>query len=159
MTTRRLLPAAIALATAALVAAGCGGGGSDQPSVADAQSAYQSIRTQVSNLGNAIGAEITNASRENDAQLSDAFDALQARGQAAVQRLQALDLPNDLTAKRDALRDALRRGTSDLHDIARAAGAHDAAAARDAVQQLIADSQTIRSARAAFENALAQARG
>ncbi|HEU4701559.1 MAG TPA: hypothetical protein VFS37_03680 [Conexibacter sp.] len=54
-------------------------------------------------------------------------------------------------------RDAIDRGTADLQQIARAAQDHDAAAAGDAVQELIADSQTIRDARAAFERALDEA--
>jgi hypothetical protein len=153
MTIRRLLPLAAPLAAIALIGAGCGSS-SDQPSAADAQTAYSSIRTQITGLGGSIGPAITDAGRETDVQLSDAFAQLNDRGQAAVARLDALDVPDDLKAKRQALSDALARGTADLADIARAARASDAAAARTAVQALIADSQQIRDARAAFERAL-----
>lgn len=155
MTTRRLPPATALLAAAALVGAGCGGGGdSGQPSADDAQSAYQSIRTQISGLGGSIGQAIGAASGENDAQLSEAFAQLQDRTQAAVARLRGLQVPDDLQDERDALRDALDSGGDDLAAIASAARASDADAARAAVQQLIADSQTIRDARADFERAL-----
>lgn len=153
MTTRRLLPLAAPLAAVALIGAGCGSG-SDQPSAADAQSAYSSVRTQITGLGTSIGTAINGASRETDVQLADAFAQLDARGEAAIARLDALEVPDDLKAKRQALSDALQKGTGDLADIARAARASDAAAARAAAQQLIADSQQIKDARAAFERAL-----
>jgi hypothetical protein len=153
MTIRRLLPLAAPLAAVALIGAGCGSS-SDQPSADDAQSAYQSVRAQISGLGDSIGPAIVGAGSETDAQLSRAFAQLQARGQAAVERLQGLEVPDELKAKQQALSDALDRGTDDLADIASAARDSDAAAARTAVQELIADSQEIRDARAAFERAL-----
>lgn len=157
MRIRRLLPATL-LATVALIGAGCGGDSdSDQPSATDAQSAYESIRAQVSDLGGSIGEAIGNASNQDDAQLSAAFAQLQQRGQDAVERLRDLEVPDDLQDERDALREAVDQGSDSLADIARAARDHDAAAAQDAVQQLIADSQTIRQARAAFERALDEA--
>ncbi|HKG38577.1 MAG TPA: hypothetical protein VKB25_06270 [Conexibacter sp.] len=152
MTIRRLLPPAALLAAVALIGAGCGS--SDEPSADDAQSAYQSVRAQIAGLGDSIGPAITGAGSETDAQLSRAFAQLQARGQAAVERLQGLEVPDELKEKREALGDALDRGTADLADIARAARDSDAAAARAAVEDLIADSQEIRDARAEFERAL-----
>jgi hypothetical protein len=139
--------------TVALIGAGCGGG-SDQPSADDAQSAYSSIRTQISGLGDSIGSAMTGASRQTDVQLANSFSQLDDRAQATVERLQALEVPDDLRDERQALSDALDQGTGDLADIARAARASDAAGARAAAQQLIADSQQIRDARAAFERAL-----
>jgi len=155
MTMPRLLPLAALLAAVALAGAGCGGdSGSDGPSAADTQTAYSSVRAQITGLGDSIGTAITGASRDNDAQLADAFARLNARGQAAVARLQALEVPDELKDERQALSDALDQGTGDLADIASAARASDPAAASKAVQQLIADSQQIRDARAAFERAL-----
>lgn len=155
MTTPRLLPLAALLAAAALIGAGCGSSSSsDEPSAADAQTAYSSVRTQISGLGDSIGTAITGASRQNDAQLADAFAQLNDRGQAAVARLQALEVPDELRDERQALSDALDQGTGDLADIARAARASDPSAASAAVRQLIADSQQIRDARARFERAL-----
>jgi hypothetical protein len=158
MTIRRQIPLAAVLATAAaaLGAAGCGSG-SDQPSAADTRAAYQSIRAQIVGLGGSIGQEITDASRETDAQLSIAFEQLHARGEAVIAKLRGLEVPSDLQDKRDALRDALDRGTADLADVADAVRAHDAAAARSAAEQLVRDSQTIRDTRDSFERALADA--
>lgn len=157
MTIRRLFPLAASLATVALIGAGCGSSDSDQPSAADAQSAYSSIRTQISGLGDSIGAAMTGANRQTDVQLSEAFAQLNDRAQATVERLQALDVPDELRDEQQALSDALDQGTGDLADIARAARSSDAAGARAAAQQLIADSQQIRDARAAFERALRDA--
>jgi cytochrome c556 len=154
MTIRRLLPLAALLATVALIGAGCGSSSSDEPSASDAQSAYSSIRTQISGLGDSIGSAITGASRQTDVQLADSFAQLDDRAQATVERLQSLDVPDDLKDEQQALSDALDKGTGDLADIARAARASDAAGARAAAQQLITDSQQIRDARAAFERAL-----
>lgn len=153
MTIRRLLPLAALLATAALI--GCGG--SSQPSAADAKTAYAPLRVQIVTIGGSIGAAITAASR-TDVQLESAFSALAARGRAAVARLDSLKVPDSLVAKRDALRDAIDKGTGDLSDIATAARAHDAAAARTAAEQLVSDSQQIGTARAAFESALSSAK-
>jgi hypothetical protein len=151
MPTRRLLPLTALLAAVAL--SGCGGG-SGQPSAADAKAAYASARAQIVGLGGSIGAAIGAASRETDVQLASAFDALATRGRAAVATLDALRVPGSLAAKRDALRNALEKGVGDLVDIASAARASDASAARTAAEQLISDSRTIRQARAAFERAL-----
>jgi len=153
MTTRRLLPLAALLATVALIGAGCGSS-SDEPSASDAQSAYSSIRTQISGLGDSIGGAIVGARSQTDVQLADAFAQLNDRAQATVERLQALEVPDDLRDEQQALSDALDRGTADLADIARAARASDADAAKAAAQQLIADSQQIRDTRATFERAL-----
>lgn len=95
------------------------------------------------------------ASDETDAQLAAQFDALAARGRAQKAALDAVDVPDSLTAERNALRDALAKGTDDLTDIATASKASDAAAARTAAEKLVADSEQIRSARDAFETALA----
>jgi hypothetical protein len=158
MTIRGLLPLAALLATVALIGAGCGGGSdSDEPSASDAQSAYSSVRAQISGLGDSIGSAITGAGRQTDVQLADSFAQLNDRAQATVERLQALEVPDDLRDERQALSDALDQGTADLADIARAARASDAAGARAAAEQLVADSQEIRDARAAFERALSAA--
>jgi hypothetical protein len=153
MTMPRLLPPAALLAAVALIGAGCGSS-SDQPSAADAQTAYRSIKTQITGLGDSIGTAMTSADRETDVEFAHAFAQLDARGHAVVARLNALEVPNNLEDERQAFSEALARGTADLADIASAARASDAAAARSAVKQLIADSQQLGDARAAFERAL-----
>jgi hypothetical protein len=153
MTIRRLLPLPALLAAVALVGTGCGGG-SDQPSASDAQTAYSSVRTQIYSLGASIGTAINGASRQTDVQLARAFAQLEDRGRAAIARLDTLEVPDELRDQRQALSDALDTVTGDLADIARAARANDADAARQAAQQLIVDSRQIKDTRAAFERAL-----
>jgi hypothetical protein len=152
MTTPRLLPPTALLVSAALIGAGCGG--SSQPSASDAQTSYSSIKTQISGFGESIGTAMTSASRETDVEFADAFVQLNVKGHVLVARLNALKVPNALKAQRQAFSDELARSTTDLADIASAARASDAAAARAAVKQLIADSQQLGNARAAFERAL-----
>ncbi len=150
MTMRRLLPLAALLV--AVAAAGCGS--SDAPSADDAKTSYESVRSQIVDLGGSIGDAINGASRSNDGQLSETFSSLKARGRSAVARLDDLKVPDSLDDERQALRDALDKGSDDLADIATAAQASDADAARQAAQQLVADSADIRTARDNFERAL-----
>lgn len=154
MTTPRLLPLAALLAVAALVGAGCGGSSDDEPSAADAQTAYSSIKTEISTFGESIGTTMTGASRETDVEFAHAFAQLDVSGHAVVERLDELEIPDELEDQRQAYSAALARSTADLADIARAARASDAAAARAAVKQLIADSRQLGDARDAFERAL-----
>jgi hypothetical protein len=153
MRTRRLLPLAVLLATAALV--GCGG--SDAPSADDAKSAYESVQSELENLGQDIGRQMQGAGNQTDDALERSFDELQERADAATERLRDLDVPDDLADERDALRDAVDRGTDGLGDIVEAVRNADATAASEAAQQLVADSEEIRKAREAFERALDEA--
>jgi hypothetical protein len=155
MTTSRIAP--LAALGAALTLAACGSSSSG-PSAADARAAYAPIKTQVVSLGTDIGTAIGEAPKETDAQLATQFDALSARGRKEKAALDALQLPDSVVAARNALRDALRKGTDDLSDIATAAKASDAAAARTAAEKLVADSEQIRTTRAAFEQALSAAK-
>lgn len=152
MRSRRLVTLIALLATAALI--GCG---SDEPSADDAQEAYQSVQSRLSDLGQSIGEELQAARGRSDAALQRAFTQLQARADEATQQLRDLDVPGELADERDALRDAVDRGTDDLGDVVAAIRDKDAAAAREAAQQLVIDSDAIRRAREAFEQALDEA--
>lgn len=143
------------LATAAAIGAGCGD--SDEPSAEDAQAAYDSLQTRIENLGGAIGAELQAARNQTDAALERAFERLEQRGDAVVQQLRDLEVPDDLTDERNALRDAIERGTQDLGDIVTAVRESDPDAARQAAEDLVTDSQAISEARAEFEQALENA--
>jgi hypothetical protein len=149
MRSRRLLSLIAVLATAALI--GCG---DDAPSAEDARSSYQSVQSSLLNLGRDIGREIQDARNQTDARLERAFDELQERADAATEQLRDLEVPDDPADERDALRDAVDRGTDDLADIVAAVRDADAEAAGEAAQQLVADSEAIRKAREAFEQAL-----
>lgn len=153
MLSRRIPPLIALLATAALI--GCGG--SDDPSAEDAQSAYRSVQSQLSDLGQSIGRQLQSSAGQSDAALQRAFTQLQERADQATEQLRELDVPGDLADERDALRDAVDRGTEDLGDVVAAIRDADPAAAGEAARQLIADSQAIADARAAFERALDEA--
>ncbi len=156
MTIRRLSSFAALVAVLALAA--CGSSKSSGPSAEDARTAYAPVKTQISKLGGDIGAAVQAASNETDAKLATQFAALTTRGRAQAAALGKLDLPASATDTRDALQDALRKGSDDLSDITTAARASDAAAAHAAAEKLVADSQQIETARAAFEKALAAAK-
>lgn len=154
--TRRLFCLVLALAALGSVAlTGCGD--SDEPSAQETQEAYDAIQTRIEGLGAAIGAAVQAARSETDAAVERAFERLEQRGQAVQEQLSELAVPDDLADERDALRDAIERGSEDLGDIAAAVRASDPEAARQAAEDLVRDSQAIREARDAFEQALASA--
>ncbi len=153
MNPSRILPLA-ALVVAVFLTA-CGGGSSDAPTAADAKAAYAPVQTKIKGLGTDIGAAVAQASSATDAELATQFDALADRGRAQKAEIDAVEVPDSLVAERNALRDALDKGTDDLTDIATASKASDAAAARTAAEKLISDSEQIREARDAFGAALA----
>jgi hypothetical protein len=150
MCASRLLSLVAVLATAALI--GCGG--DDGPTADDASSAYESVQTGLENLGQDIGRQMQDARSQTNARLERAFDQLQARADEAAEQLRDLDVPDDLADERDALRDAVDRGTDSLGDIVDAARNADPDAATEAAQQLVEDSDAIRTAREEFEQAL-----
>jgi curli biogenesis system outer membrane secretion channel CsgG len=155
MTTDRLLPLA-ALAAAVLIA-GCGSSTTKTttaPTANSAKAAYTPVQAQIKGLGTDIGAAITAAPKSTDAALAATFTGLATRARIEVTALDGLAVPAQLTAARNALRDAVEKGTGDLQDIATASRAHDATAARTAAEKLVADSEVIRTARAAFEQSL-----
>lgn len=151
------IAAILAVLVTALSLTACGGG-SDAPSLDDAQAAYTPVKAKIVSLGTDIGAAIGQAPKQTDAELATNFAALAERGRAQKAALDGLDVPDDAVAARNALRDALAKGTDDLSDIATASKASDAAAARTAAEKLVADSEQIRSTRSAFEAALDDAK-
>jgi predicted nucleic acid-binding Zn-ribbon protein len=150
MRSPRLLSLLALLATVALI--GCGG--DDSPSADDARSSYESVQSRLQNLGQDIGRQIQDARNQTNARLERAFDQLQTRADEATEQLRELDVPGDLADERDALRDAVDRGTDSLGDIVEAVREADAGAAGEAAQRLVTDSQAIAEARQKFEQAL-----
>lgn len=163
--------AALVLAVAALT--GCGdddGDGGDaggtvttttspRLSVAAAAAAYAPIRAELVELGRDLGTAVTQARSRTDAEVADQFTALTVRAEAAVARVESLNVPARLDTALDDLRVALQDGADDLRAFAIAARAGDAQAAREAVQRLVSDSEGIREARADVERQLPPARG
>ena len=161
MTTTRLLPLA-ALAAAVLIA-GCGASIKHvktvtTPSGSTARAAYAPVQTQIESLGTDIGSAVDGAPKQTDAALATQFTGLATRARTEIAAIDGLGVPTQAPAARTALRDALEKGTGDLQDIATASRAHDATAARTAAGKLVADSEVIRTARAAFEQSLAAAK-
>lgn len=150
MRSPRILSLIALLATVALI--GCGG--DDSPSADDARASYESVQSRLQSLGADIGRQLQDARNQSNARLETAFDQLQTRADEATEQLRDLDVPDNLADERDALRDAVDRGTDALGDIVRAVRDGDAEAAGEAAQQLVADSAAIRTARQNFEQAL-----
>lgn len=162
--SRAAVPAVAALLLAAGLFAGCGSDDDGSTtaastpattvSVTEAAAAYAPIRAEVLAIGRDIGTTVTGATGETDAALATQFSDLAERTEAAVARLEALEVPADLDTALDDLREALQTGADDLRDIAEAARAHEPQAAREAVQRLVSDSDGIREARAEVDRAL-----
>ncbi len=162
--------AALVLAVAALTGCGDDDGGSGtggsittttspRLSVAGAAAAWAPIRVEVVAIGQDIGTAVTQARSASDAEIADQFTALTVRTEAAVARLESLNVPARVDTALDELRVALQDGADDLRAIATAARAGDAQAAREAVERLVSDSEGIREARADVERQLPPARG
>ena len=154
MPSRRLLSLLAVLATVVLI--GCG---DDAPSADDARASYESVQSRLQDLGSDIGRQMQDARNQTNARLERAFEQLQTRADEATEQLRDLDVPDDLADERDALRNAVDRGTDALADVVQAVRDGDAEAAGEAAQQLVEDSEAIRTAREKFEQALDAATG
>lgn len=165
--SRAALAGAASLLLAAGLFAGCGSdddGGSTTAastpattatlSAAEAATAYTPIDTEIRTIGEDIGTTVTDAPRQTDDALAEQFADLAERAEAAVGRLEALEVPADLDTALDNLREALQVGADDLRDIAEAARAHDPQAAKEATQRLVSDSAGIREGRDEVKRAL-----
>ncbi|MDO8185032.1 hypothetical protein Q5424_02790 [Conexibacter sp. JD483] len=167
--SRAALAGAASLLLAAGLFAGCGSDDSSSTSasstpattatvsLADAAQAYMPIDAEIRAIGGDIATTVNDAPNQTDDALAEQFGGLTDRTEAAVGRLEALEVPADLSTALDNLREALQTGADDLRDIAAAARAHDAQAAREATQRLISDSAGIREGRAEVNRALRSA--
>lgn len=162
--------AALVLALAALTGCGDddgdgGAGGtvttttSPRLSVPAAAAAYAPIRAEVVTIGRDLEVAVRQAAVRSDAEVADQFTALAVRVEAAVARVESLNVPARLDTALDDLRVALQDGADDLRAIATAARAGDAQAAREAAQRLVSDAAGISEARAEVERQLPPARG
>lgn len=134
----RLL-AGTGLAAAALALAACGG--EDNQEFIDAA---KTASTEVSAIGTDLGPAVAGAAQKTNAELQTQFTTFADRVGKSVKDLKALDPPNeDVTSTVDALSTALTKAEKDLNDIAKAAGAGDAAAAEKASATLVTDSPPI----------------
>jgi hypothetical protein len=170
-TSRALAAGGAALVIAVGALAGCGDDGGSttaaeaatatapELSIAAAAAAYAPIRAEIGAIGRDLGTAVVNAPRASDAELADQFSALTVRAEAAVTRLEGLNVPARVDTALDDLREALSTGADDLRAVATAAREHDAQAAKEATQRLVSDSAGIKQARAEVEQQLPPARG
>lgn len=134
---RRIAGVALVVAAGALSACG----GDNEQEFIDASNKTTS---EISAIGQDIGSTVSGAGDQTDAELRRQFTRLADRAAKAVKDLDALDPPDDDIRKTvDELSSALTKGQKDLENIASAAGASDAAAARTATQELVKDSPAI----------------
>ena len=136
-----------------IVAAGCG---TDKEE--EFRKEYRPLNGQVRDLGEDVGRSISNASGKSDKQIASLFGDLSTRTGELKKDLDATEPPDDLTADRDDLVEAMGDAEVALRDIKKAAGNSDAPAARRATIQLVAASEDLRDSRGKLEKATAPAR-
>jgi hypothetical protein len=85
------------------------------------------------------GLELQHAGAQTDAQVSAAFAQLAARWQAALTKLETLQVPPQFSAAATKLKVEVQKVRADLAAIAAAAQSHNAAAARQATTKLVND--------------------
>ena len=139
------------LATIVLLA-GCGGRSSS--STTSFKTSYESVANQFKRTSQAIGTAIQQAPSKTDAQIGAAFQDLASRWQTALSQLQTLKPPSNLATTFNALRSAASRVKADLNAIVAAATNHDAAAAKQASNNLVTDILTAKSASTTITNKL-----
>lgn len=125
----------------AVVGALSGCGGSDD--TAKFKSGYNAVRGPLNQTGQAIAQEISQASKQTDAQVSASFHGLALRFQSQLSQLKALKPPSSVTAQWKKVTDAASRLDSDLSAIASAAGAHNSSATQQAATSLAADASAL----------------
>ncbi|MGI8730422.1 MAG: hypothetical protein ACR2LK_10615 [Solirubrobacteraceae bacterium] len=146
------------LVVGSLLVAGCGGDDSKQ-STAEFTKAATAATSETSKIGQDVGEAVTTARTQTDAALESSFGELTERVRDVVDDLEALDPPDEASAKVDALAEALEGAAEHLDRIAMAAGSSDpepgrVEAARDAAEKLVGDSPEIMKANATLKEQL-----
>jgi hypothetical protein len=116
-------------------------GGSD--ATARFKSGYNAVRGQLNQTGQAIAQEISQASKQTDAEVSANFRSLAARFQSQLTELKALKPPSSVSAQWKHVTDAATKLDSDLGAIATAAGAHNSSATQQAAASLAANASAL----------------
>lgn len=131
-----------ALAGAAALAAPMAACGSDQRFIDRYNSATKPLRS----LGTDIGSSVNGAGSQSNAKLAAQFKRLADRTGQVNRDLADLEAPGDAKKPFTDLKSALRKGESDLRDVASAARTGDVKKAQAAVTALSEDSRAISSA-------------
>src|SRR5437763_4413000 len=129
----------VCLVAVLAVLSGCGG--SDM--TAQFKSGYDAVRAPLNQTGQAIAQEISQASKQSDAQISANFSSLAQRFSAQLAKLKALKPPSSVAAQWTNVTDAATRLDSDLSAIASAAGTHNSSATQKAATSLAADASAL----------------
>ena len=103
------------------------------------KAAIAPVLNQFKSASQATGAELQQASSQNDAQVAATFQQLAARWDAALTRFETLQPPPQFTAAYSRLKRQVSKVKADLAAIAAAAQSHDAAAAKAATTKLVND--------------------
>jgi hypothetical protein len=151
---RRRLGVAVALAgVLAAGAAGCGG--SSGPSTKETFTAgYKAQRTALNKVSDQIGQVLNGADGKTDEEVVTELRDVEGRYRALLVKLEALKAPDDLKADFGAVTKSARVLDDDLVAITGAAGAHDAASAKTATEQLVAHIPALKTAAAKLVKAL-----
>lgn len=128
----------------AVVTALSGCGGSD--TTAKFKSGYNNLRGPLNQTGQAIAQEISQASKQTDAQVSANFHSLAARFQSQLSRLKALKPPSSVAAEWTNVTNAASKLDADLQAIANAAGAHNSSATQQAAASLASSATALQQA-------------
>jgi hypothetical protein len=125
----------------AVVAALSGCGGSDD--TAKFKSGYNAVRGPLNQTGQAIAREISQASKQTDAQVSASFRSLAQRFSTQVAKLTALKPPSSVAAEWNKVTDAATKLDFDLSAISSGAAAHNTSATQKAAASLAADASAL----------------
>lgn len=108
---------------------------------------FKPVNAEIMALGEDVGSAVTSASGKSDREIQRRFGSLSRRTATLRKNLSGLKPPDDLAGDKRDLMDAMGGARDALGEIANAAGAGDPQAARRALTQLVAASQTLRSER------------
>ena len=133
--------AAWVLSVVAVVAVLSGCGGSD--TTAQFKAGYNSVRAELNQTGQAIAQEISQASKQTDAQVSASFRSLAQRFSTQVAKLTALKPPSSVATEWNKVTDAATKVDSDLSAIGSGAGAHNSSATQKAAASLAEDASAL----------------
>jgi hypothetical protein len=136
--------AAWALSVLAVVAVLSGCGGSD--TTAQFTSGYNALTRPFNQTAQAIAAELQQAPKQTDAQVSANFRSLAQRFSTQVAKLTALKPPPSVAAEWHNVTDAAIKLDSDLSKIASDMAAHDTSAAQQAAASLAANAKALQQA-------------
>ena len=132
----------VCVAAVVVVLSGCGG----SDTTTQFKSGYNAVRGPLNQTGQAIAQEISKASSQTDAQVSENFSSLAQRFSIQVAKLKALKPPSSVAAQWNNVTDAATKLDADLNAIASAAGAHNSSGTQQAAASLAKNASALQQA-------------